>query len=458
MNSFIQEFEILGLFGYKDFHITFNNNILILIGENGFGKTTILNAINYTIQGCYKELLSIKFDKIRIVIGNETFEFEYSQLREYYQAINNDDDRSILVDFLKKNIEPSDFELLLKRVEQDEPLQENLENEIFTQLSDTKLKKEISKYLARERRFGVFASLRKKIKSFGYKFMYEPTYRRVEVNLSEEEINERIERRRNLIYGRHFDEENQSYAMKVIKFGMNDVNSLIKKVTNEIRESSLRGFAKVSGEMIRQLINVRPTEDTQPINLDKDSLKIILDRTGNNLTPEEKDRCIQQIESGKNKKSPYLNYFLRQLYDVYESLKQYDIAIKKFIDVCNKYLVDKKFVYDEGQVDIKIYRCLDGVPDINDAKVVNLEQLSSGEKQIVSIFAQTYLRFDNKFVMFLDEPELSLSIYWQENILQDILDSNRCAFLMVVTHSPFIFRNSLVKYTVGLQEFIKPIL
>ena len=436
----------------------FNNNILILIGENGFGKTTILNAINYTIQGCYKELLSIKFDKIRIVIGNETFEFEYSQLREYYQAINNDDDRSILVDFLKKNIEPSDFELLLKRVEQDEPLQENLENEIFTQLSDTKLKKEISKYLARERRFGVFASLRKKIKSFGYKFMYEPTYRRVEVNLSEEEINERIERRRNLIYGRHFDEENQSYAMKVIKFGMNDVNSLIKKVTNEIRESSLRGFAKVSGEMIRQLINVRPTEDTQPINLDKDSLKIILDRTGNNLTPEEKDRCIQQIESGKNKKSPYLNYFLRQLYDVYESLKQYDIAIKKFIDVCNKYLVDKKFVYDEGQVDIKIYRCLDGVPDINDAKVVNLEQLSSGEKQIVSIFAQTYLRFDNKFVMFLDEPELSLSIYWQENILQDILDSNRCAFLIVVTHSPFIFRNSLVKYTVGLQEFIKPIL
>jgi len=31
MNSFIQEFEILGLFGYKDFHITFNNLLAELI-------------------------------------------------------------------------------------------------------------------------------------------------------------------------------------------------------------------------------------------------------------------------------------------------------------------------------------------------------------------------------------------------------------------------------------------
>ena len=36
-NQFIQEFEIIGLFGYKDVCITFNHSTLIVIGENGFG-------------------------------------------------------------------------------------------------------------------------------------------------------------------------------------------------------------------------------------------------------------------------------------------------------------------------------------------------------------------------------------------------------------------------------------
>lgn len=44
-NTFIQKFEIIGLFGYKDVSITFNHSTLIVIGENGFGKTSILNAL-----------------------------------------------------------------------------------------------------------------------------------------------------------------------------------------------------------------------------------------------------------------------------------------------------------------------------------------------------------------------------------------------------------------------------
>lgn len=35
--TFIQEFEITGMFGYKDIRIEFKHPILILIGENGYG-------------------------------------------------------------------------------------------------------------------------------------------------------------------------------------------------------------------------------------------------------------------------------------------------------------------------------------------------------------------------------------------------------------------------------------
>ena len=158
----------------------------------------------------------------------------------------------------------------------------------------------------------------------------------------------------------------------------------------------------------------------------------------------------------KQKPNPYLVYFLEQLYSVYKKQEHLDTVIKKFRDVCNGYLKEKQFYYDESRVDLKVYRTNgEGNMELNDENSVDLNNLSSGEKQIVSLFAQIYLDIDKKFIMLLDEPELSLSIYWQEKLLSDIYESGRCEFLLAVTHSPFIFRNSMKEYVVGLQEFLK---
>ena len=43
--SFIQNFSIKGLFGYKDVSIDFDENVKIVIAENGAGKTTILTCL-----------------------------------------------------------------------------------------------------------------------------------------------------------------------------------------------------------------------------------------------------------------------------------------------------------------------------------------------------------------------------------------------------------------------------
>ena len=70
------------------------------------------------------------------------------------------------------------------------------------------------------------------------------------------------------------------------------------------------------------------------------------------------------------------------------------------------------------------------------------------------MFSKIYLEPDKDFIVLFDEPELSLSIYWQKKLLPDILNSNRCDFLLAVTHSPFIFENDLQEYTIGLKDFI----
>ena len=73
---------------------------------------------------------------------------------------------------------------------------------------------------------------------------------------------------------------------------------------------------------------------------------------------------------------------------------------------------------------------------------IRLNDLSSGEKQVISLFAHLYLSQKKKIVL-IDEPELSLSIEWQKRLLPDVVHSPTCRQLFTITHSPFVFENEL---------------
>ena len=104
--------------------------------------------------------------------------------------------------------------------------------------------------------------------------------------------------------------------------------------------------------------------------------------------------------------------------------------------------------YDESKIDIYIKSDITG-------QKIHLSKLSSGEKQIISMFSKIYLSSSKKrFMVLFDEPELSLSMKWQKILLPDIMNSGKCDFLLAVTHSPFIFDNELDKYAVGLNEYV----
>lgn len=72
---------------------------------------------------------------------------------------------------------------------------------------------------------------------------------------------------------------------------------------------------------------------------------------------------------------------------------------------------------------------------------IELSKLSSGEKQIVSLFSKLYLENEKDSILIIDEPELSISMKWQRMLLPDIMRSENCKLLLTVTHSPFIFEN-----------------
>ena len=102
--------------------------------------------------------------------------------------------------------------------------------------------------------------------------------------------------------------------------------------------------------------------------------------------------------------------------------------------------------YDSPNFDFSITSNYDG----HDIK---LFQLSSGEKQIVSLFSHLYLSNQSNYLVLIDEPELSLSVKWQKLFLQDVRKGTFCRGLIAVTHSPFIFDNELDMYAHGIEEF-----
>jgi predicted ATPase len=126
-----------------------------------------------------------------------------------------------------------------------------------------------------------------------------------------------------------------------------------------------------------------------------------------------------------------------------------DQALKYFTETCTKYFNNKTMDYDENSINVSVNLihnniiCEDEIP---------LEDLSSGEKQIVSLFSKLFLEEEKEYFILFDEPELSLSVEWQKMLLKDVLKAPSCQMLLCMTHSPFIFDN-LEEITCDLNDF-----
>ena len=118
-------------------------------------------------------------------------------------------------------------------------------------------------------------------------------------------------------------------------------------------------------------------------------------------------------------------------------------------------LTGKQLIYDD--LKYEIYVSLDEGPEekAREREKLPLKTLSSGEKQIVSLFSHMYLSGESAFFVVIDEPELSLSVPWQQRFLPDIWKTGRCTGLVSVTHSPFIWENEMDRYVKSLAEFVE---
>lgn len=432
----LESFTIIGLFDKNDITLNFNKETNIFIGENGLGKTTILNCIYYILCNDYERLFSLPFNEIRIKLkGNDEVSVTKEDISKFVAKGGRrlvykyrEEEIVAFIDSWMNRFNIKDISIL------NDDIRETIINRVV-------------------RMYDVPAGYVNSI-ILSY-FTYRNTRRGDEkkisylMNLVKKEISERViylttYRRIEKDYSNNFSRESRVNHAEdaLIRFGMGDVSDAIEKVLETIRTATNQGFNKMTGILLNKYASTnKRNENKKYIFENYDKVNIVLSRLGDQISDVDKKRILNMISNGSifDEKYKYLRDLIDELVSSYNSLEKYDEKIIKFIDTCNKYLNNKKFVYNQSEISLKI------VSVSNPDESIKLSMLSSGEKQIVSLFSRLYLESDDKCILLIDEPELSISMNWQKMLLPDIMRSQNCSLLITVTHSPFIFDNEFDK-------------
>lgn len=436
----LQYIKISGLFNRTNIVLSFVNEVNIYIGENGLGKTTVLNCVYYILKKKFSNLAEITFDEITVKFKN--IEKEYivtsADIRDYNNSKNRRnrfyDDKAIesiiedsLESWSKEVMDQEAFEIIIRKIAR------RVETPV-------PLIRQYAMYYIRNGKFEYQSTEKgnhKKVEELSeaidenicQKVIYLTTYRRIENDFSNLlSTNDRYPSSDRL----------HSETELLIQFGMSDVDKAIKVILKKISETSRESFNKMTGVLLKEYASQSSKKDAQKQNLiDKDMLKIIFDRLGNEIEETEKNNIFSLVDNNKiyDDKYSYLLDLIIKLIESYEKQKVYDDKIKKFADACNKYLNGKQFVFDQSELSLYVEETE------KKGNIIELSNLSSGEKQIVSLFSKLYLENEKECILIIDEPELSISMKWQKMLLPDIMRSENCKLLLTVTHSPFIFEN-----------------
>lgn len=447
MSAIVEYLEIVGLHGKQDIFLDFAGPTTIFIADNGSGKTTALFILQLILRLQFSQIGKFHYDRIQIKFaGIAEISFTPADFEKSHT-------HTMLRSWLKRGAVNEKEILHLVAQVRHFPYSQLREEAIFTSAA-RRLRMPSKPFYDRLIRLNynietdtdsidqMEHSPIVRIRSYLHEnlkanVLYLPTYRRVEQDMKEViEIEE--------------DEEGETDVG--IHFGMSDVKRKIERIASQIRDHSVMSYGQISGQMLGQLAENRALSDEMIERLsDRASVELVLARVGENVTQSQKNLILDAMDRGVLLKNVHLSFFLSRLIEEYDQVRDLDNAMMSYAQVCNGYLLNKVMRYDSLNATLGLYEEISG-------DKIDLEHLSSGEKQILGVMAELYLGSAEAYAVIFDEPELSLSVDWQRKILVDVAASNKCRLLVAATHSPFVFENELDPFARALAVRFNPTL
>lgn len=431
-HSMLESIKIKKLFGLFDYHITLNisENITILTGPNGYGKTTILNIIYHFFNQQFSYFQKLNFESI-------SFEFSENKRME----LTKKEKKAILTNntaifprvYTDIHINFFDSEKKIGTFIYDSELRELIANELKNFFSLRQIEEDL----------WINTRTNEKISLNNFLNLYKEQLPEHFISLikkkqSEEKNNPIIiflnslniylikeQRLLHKIFGR--DKEEDTF--------LNTIELYAEELKKLIEEKQLEAYQitqKLDSSFPKRLIETKTVIDEATFKKRFAKLKnkqSKLQQFG--ITTVEQEIPDYNTESAKVL-SVYLN-------DSEEKLSVYDDLLTK-IDLFVSIISQKDFAFKTLQISsgkgFSFYQNKTLQP-------LSLTDLSSGEQHEVVLLYELLFKTAPNSLILIDEPEISLHVIWQKAFIDDlkkIAKLKRIRFL-VSTHSPQIINN-----------------
>lgn len=224
---------------------------------------------------------------------------------------------------------------------------------------------------------------------------------------------------RNLDFGNYLF--NQIYDSKLIDEFKNDLYDFLHENMSNVE--SLKKYRKVKDSTFNKLrFYIKPLLDKNNIFFSK-----LIENWNVDYYADDTEEFV------------LLTAFYQKYKDKYVEIKNHKLI--RLNDLLKKYFVNKQVVATPFGISIS-------TSDF--ANDIYFEELSAGEKKIIILL--TIAIFSEDIFIMLDEPEASLSIVWQEQLIPDLLENVNFNRLLIATQSPYIIESE------DLDEYIIPLI
>lgn len=429
----IKRFKGVKLNGYINSEFIFYDDLTFLYGINGSGKTTIVRLINALLSLSLVDLCETEFSCIEIdILENDSKKIKtISAIQSENEVVVSHSDTQNKLK-IKKYIQDDSVP--------DSRIRINAEEWYYSQINFLRGNKVF--LLIRENKFPVYLGLERKTNNnddvFGKRARIRGEYNKSHMHLGLYEASKLAAQKYAEAYSSETaltDDLRNSLVRVSFKFqDALNINGLKFQNMNVTERWDLERKHKNIKDALDDL---KIDGMGEYIDLFFSELKSILAdlpmlKSGEEITTKEAEKFLK-YEFNKqqfvraNEIAEIVDKYANALKEKYKEIRDYESKVNEFL--C-----------DSGK-EIKVSS--DGISvNIIDRKdiPIDLDKLSSGEKQLLSILTQVWFneKITESNVFIIDEPELSLHLFWQEKFVDALISSKPDIQLILATHSPSI--------------------
>lgn len=399
-----------------------DDNVLIITGPNGFGKTQILNILFNLFNRRFHFFQQLVFDKITVKLSDQkSIKITKKQFKD------KSNDLSFVFYKKRKKIEIFNYSLditndLIRLIERHFP---------FDRVSDAEWIDD---------RTGELLSIEEIVYKYG-DVLGLPSSIRAKVRQIETGKANNILDSINV----HLIKEQRLYKK---------VKSKERKYRNDKEQTIMTESIQTYAYELREHIS-KMTQESYLVSQNLDSsypTRLISERK--KVSKEEYDVRFDKLLNKQQKLNEYGLYEINQkvlsysqddskallvyLNDLEEKLSVFDDLLEKF-ELFTSILNDRRFSYKKISID----REKGFYFKTNKGKKLKLNQLSSGEQHEVVLLYELIFKTKPGILVLIDEPEISLHITWQKEFLEDLLKIVKLQNfqVLIATHSPSIIND-----------------